>query len=273
MATIRFKTEPTSISEHSFPFWTTVVPRSKYVPWVDTVFKNDSVFSNTENIGLGFRMRSPTEGPEQELIDRFLNTQRFVVPQGFRLTVLLQPEIDTGFPDLVAVLWRESVTARWPSERLQLQTQDVRLLHLLSTLGWTDRVFLERVFPRGLKRSLERLQAADLIICGHHKCRIKSLNKIFAVERIVAIEAKIKWWRRAFEQASNNTWFSSVSYVLLPPFHKGPEIVKQAEKLGIGLLAQNDDEFWQLFSPEFRNVPLSYGSWLFNEWVWRISQC
>jgi len=33
-----------------------------------------------------------------------------------------------------------------------------------------------------------------------------------------------------------------------------------------------NDRVAQVYEPAIRAVPLSYGSWLFNEWTWRIAR-
>jgi len=39
-----------------------------------------------------------------------------------------------------------------------------------------------------------------------------------------------------------------------------------------GVLGFEHDRVAQVYEPAIRAVPLSYGSWLFNEWTWRIAR-
>ncbi len=97
------------------------------------------------------------------------------------------------------------------------------------------------------------------------KWRIRSLRSCFAVQRIIAIEAKIDNWRRALRQAAMNLWFASSSFVLLPPSRKTDEVESHAEQLGVKIWTHGST-----FSVTGSNVgPRSYASWLFNEWAWR----
>jgi len=253
------------------PTWMAAARGSRRALWGDSLLDDVSGQELEKVVGLGFRLRTRVVGPEQELVDQFLSQQVFCLPPGRRLLVIPQPAVETGFPDLVAVVWRPSATKDWKRERLALVPQDIQLLHLLSSTGWTQLDFLGTLFHRGFHQSLDRLAAADLILVGSNKCRSRSLKQTFAVERIIAVEAKVAWWRRAVEQARNNLWFSSESHVLLPEKRSMRSLVAEIDTLGIGVLGQRAEDTSQHKEPEVQRVPASYGSWLFNEWAWRIA--
>lgn len=146
----------------------------------------------------------------------------------------------------------------------------MRLLHLLGAQGWLDLSTLEYLFPRTLAGSLHRLEAAGLLLGGRHKVRARAMRDIFVVERIVSIEAKVATTQRLMVQAHNNAWFSSESYALLPVRRAASSTLDRAAQFGIGLIGHSDDETSLFSRPAARAVPASYGSWLFNEWVWRL---
>ena len=222
------------------------------------------------SVGLGLRFRKAVPGPEQRLVDEFLESQVFQVPRGCRLTVFAQPALATGFPDIVAVVWRKSRAKAWPEERQELRAQDVRLIHVLHALGWTELAFLQKVFPTGLDASLRRLEAAELLVRRRHKCRARPAHRIFAVEMLVSVEAKVAPGSRLLEQAAQNAWFSSESYALLPSGCTMNRAVRQATGMGVGVLSHGESSTKLLATSQRRDVPASYGSWLFNEWVWRL---
>ena len=201
---------------------------------------------------------------------RFLETQVFQVPRGRTLSVFMQPALDTGFPDLVAVVWRVSGVPAWPAERAALRREDVCLLHLLGAHGWFDLATLKRIFPRRLTGSLCRLEAAGLLLRGRCKVRARAMRDIFVVEQIVSIEAKVATTRRLMVQARNNVWFSSESYALLPVRRAASSTLDRAAEYGIGILGHVDEQTRMFSRPAAQSVPSSYGSWLFNEWVWRL---
>lgn len=222
--------------------------------------------------GLGLRFRGPVAGPEQGLVATFLSTATIRLPPGRSLTVFAEPAMDTGFPDLVAVVWRRELARRWTSDRERLRAMDLRLLHLLATQGTMELSFIRRVFHRGLNAMLTRLEEAGVVTIGKEKCRARSTSSIFAVERIIAIEAKISAAQRALEQACANTWFSSESHALLPRPRTGERLMGVASSLGVGLLGFEENRVEKVCEAPVRAVPLSYGSWLFNEWTWRVAR-
>jgi len=221
---------------------------------------------------LGLRFRGAIAGPEQVLVEAFLAAAKMRLGPGRSLTVFTQPAIETGFPDLVAVVWRSEVARSWSVERERLRAMDLRLLHLLSTSGALDLAFLREVFQRGLHGMLTRLEEAGVVAVGRSRCRARSASRIFAVERIIAVEAKVSATQRALEQAGANTWYSSESHALLPRPRAGERMKDVASALGVGVIGFENDRVAQVYEPAIRAVPLSYGSWLFNEWTWRIAR-
>lgn len=224
------------------------------------------------NVGLGLRFRAPVAGPEQEMVDDVLDTLRADVGRGRRLTVFCQPSLDSGFPDVVGVVWRPTVARTWAEEREQLQAAHLRLLHALANMGWTDIEFLEGVFRCRLGRTLDLLDDLGLVVRTAKRCRARSLSSIFAVDHIIAIEAKMAWWQRAVEQAGANVWFSSESHALIPAIPTSEALLETARRFQVGVLAFDASRPTALCDAPQRPVPLSYGSWLFNEWVWRIAR-
>lgn len=252
------------------PAWVTGVSGTHRLLWADALVGDRAVHKIRHKVGLGFRNRASIDGPEQELVNAFLEREEFKLQRGRQLTVFSQPAVETGYPDLVAVVWRPKVARTWNQERLKLQRQDLKLLHFLTATGWVERSFLKDLYPKGLKQSLRRLELSDLVICRTHKCRARSLSKIFAVEQIVAVEAKISSWRKATKQASNNLWFSSQSYILLPSDRLHHNLLSELNPLKVGVLGQGEDGIMQKKEAATQPVPASYCSWVFNEWVWRI---
>lgn len=221
---------------------------------------------------LGLRFRGAVAGPEQVLVEDFLQATNTSLAPGRNLTVFVQPAIETGFPDLVAVVWRSDVARKWVAERRHLRASDLRLLHLLATRGPMPLARLREVFQRGLHGMLTRLEEAAVVAVGKSDCRAQKTANIFAVERIIAIEAKVTASKRALEQASTNVWFSSESHALVPKSRPDSHFRDAASALGIGVIAFDKEHQEQVFDASVRSVPQSYGLWLFNEWTWRVSQ-
>jgi hypothetical protein len=221
--------------------------------------------SNRHNCGILFR--KGRSGPEKDLLDWFLELRAVKVGQGERLTIFREPRLPSGFPDLVAVVWKESVVTHWKAERRSITATELRLMQHLATATPATLSDLTRLFGPGTERSLSRLLRAEMVVSKKNQWRAQALSRTFAIKRIVAIEAKVAEWRVALDQAFINTWFTPESYVLVPAIPKGASLVETALQYGIGVLSKEKPRLVE--RPEAH--PRSYVSWLFNEWVWKLA--
>jgi hypothetical protein len=217
----------------------------------------------------GPSLREPREGPEYDLVRSYVKSYLPCAPRGHSLTVFLEPEIESGFPDVVAVYWHLATARRWNPARVHLRKIDIRVAHFLATMGASDLERLKRFFPASPKKSLERLLAAGIVRSSSGIWRLKPLQDIFAARRLVAIEAKVFNWQDGLQQAFQNVWFASESYLLLPHIPRAPLLIEGAARFGIGLRVQGQPLDSSELCPRQAQIPRSYASWLFNEWVWR----
>lgn len=213
--------------------------------------------------------RAPTIGPELELVHDYLSSHLPPPPRGQVLTVFLEPEIESGFPDLVAVYWSERVASYWSACRTQLTADDIRVAHFLATVGTGDSETLRHFFRSRVSATLERLHAADIIRRSGEGWRARPLGSIFAVRRLIAIEAKVTNPREGLQQAILNTWFASESYLLLPKLPQRSDLSDVAAKFGVGVTERGRPLHRCGVRARRQQIPLSYASWLFNEWAWR----
>jgi hypothetical protein len=110
---------------------------------------------------------------------------------------------------------------------------------------------------------------AELINYKEGWWEAKPLEEIFAIGRLIAIEAKMKNWQEGLQQAFHNTWFASESYLLLPDVPNTSELTQQATSFGVGLLAASCSPVQSQLPAKVGQLPKSYASWLFNEWAWQ----
>jgi hypothetical protein len=225
------------------------------------------VDSTTNPIKSGILFRKGRSGPEQDLVDWFLELKTVKLRKGERLTIFREPRLPSGFPDLVAVVWKESVMADWRTERRLITTSDLRLMHHLVTIGPVRQAQLKLIFGSETDRSLNRLARSEMVLLRGNLWQARPLSKTFAIKRIIAVEAKIREWRAALDQAFINTWFTPESYVLVPAIPKGASLLDTAMRQGIGVLSKEQPNLW----PRPVMQPRSYASWLFNEWTWRLA--
>ncbi|MBP9109876.1 MAG: hypothetical protein KBF83_10005, partial [Pyrinomonadaceae bacterium] len=193
-------------------------------------------------------------------------------PIGQKLTVFIEPNVESVFPDAVAVYWDLETANRWSMKRHQVTKQDVKVLHYLALTKTARHSVLEKYFSKKVAQSLERLESAKLITRKPKSWHINPLKDIFAVKRLVTIEAKISDWQHGLCQAFFHTWFASESYLLVSKLPKNNHLVEQASAFGVGVISTAMSFEKSLAPVQKERIPKSYASWLFNEWVWKAHQ-
>lgn len=218
---------------------------------------------------LGVRFRKTRSGPESELVENFLANLPLELVRGSRATIFREPRLESGFPDLVVVVWRESVTKQWSEARKRLQSEDLRIAQYLLRSGNTHAKELSAVFGRGVTEALDRLETARIARKVGKAWRTYSLSTAFSATKIIAIEAKVGKWSDVLRQARLNMWFASKSYVLVPR-RPGQAKLKEASRVGVGVCSMGDDTVRDLEAAPAA-LPKSYASWLLCELAWRYS--
>lgn len=214
--------------------------------------------------------RTATRGPELDVVRAFLERGIGAGRADTQISVFCEPLLETGYPDVVVVHWRRSRTEAWPAARTELTSDDVKVLHFLNVARWLSRdEFGCRSSPRQRAHSLDRLAAARVVTVSSRWIRARPLREIFAVSRIIALEAKISDWRKGLRQAFLNTWFASESFLLLPQVPERNQVVEEAQRVGVGILGATQRLSSPHVAPRRDRLPQSYASWLFNEWAWR----
>jgi hypothetical protein len=216
----------------------------------------------------GPSFRSRRLGPEWDLIEQFLEKPHFTVSPGHEAIVFIEPQLQSGFPDLVIVIWDKKRVIQWHPDRKALTRDDVRVAQYMYNSGPSTDEQLGAVFPKWLDRSLARLDAAGVVRARGGRWHLRPLSQIFAAQQIIAVEAKISEWKVGLNQAVLNTWFASASYLLVPEVPRRSSLIDKARALGIGIWTKDQNPV----KPEkAQKLPRSYASWLFNEWAWRAS--
>jgi hypothetical protein len=212
--------------------------------------------------------RQRRRGPEKDLVDWFLSACPLSKSFGLRVSVFEEPRLQSGFPDVVFVIWDQEITTEWTLDRRLLTAHDLRLLHCLSGLGSASETDLEKLFLQPLNNHLRRLESADVAVCEKGLWSSRPLQQIYAVKEIIAVEAKIGSISQGLDQSALNRWFASSSYLLLPHI-PGEDMRSRAAELNVGILTQKSGILSAPLKADSR--PQSYASWQFNEWVWKAS--
>ncbi|MEG4442224.1 hypothetical protein QUB47_07805 [Microcoleus sp. AT9_B5] len=231
--------------------------------------RNIQEFPSLGSVGLS--LRKPIKGVEYNMVKKYVKLQILSTNPEESKAVFLEPLIDSGFPDIVIVYFASEIAKKWSPERKKLNKLDWRILHWMVSEKIIETTKMKTIFPNDLSKSLQRLRDAELIDYKGDTWEAKPLEEIFAIQRLIAIEAKVKNWQEGLQQAFQNTWFASESYLLLPEVRNTNELIQKATRFGVGLLTTECSLAQPKLSPQVTNLPKSYVSWLFNEWAWRAS--
>lgn len=226
--------------------------------------------SNSVSKELSLILRQSTEGPELDIVYNFYENHLKDFETDSGISVFVEPKLDSGFPDMVVAFWNRDVAERWSVKRKKLLSSDMLIVHhvnLTKTLSIASLV--ERMGAKKATEAIIRLEEAGIVEVDVDTLVNRPLSDIYAINRLVSIEAKVRDWRKGIEQAFRNTWFASESYLLLGSIPQSQMMLDEAEKLGVGILDKNHSLINPYTPSKVGELPASYASWLFNEWVWK----
>jgi hypothetical protein len=204
---------------------------------------------------------------KKSVIHQFLETKK---------NCHLLKEVNLGFggygiPDVVVV----SIEKKSAQRNDFLSYFDISILNLIEnneTLGVKDIVYITRSSEQKINNSLKVLLKNDWV--SQKENRFYSHKKYeSALHNSLAIEAKLKDWKRALNQAYRYKWFCKKSFVFLPQENIGPaeKNIDSFKRLGVGLASvekkPNGSKINILYCPNY-SEPVSKGmSRMLSEYV------
>lgn len=224
---------------------------------------------------IGISVRTQIKGPESVLLNEFVEQYSDKLTSLKRHYALFyEPLVPTGYPDLVVVTYNPEKYRSWTKKRTRLGILELKVLHHLYFIkGSTSEVIENQLGlnSKQLLRILEKLLDASLLKRSKNCWLPVSLRTTYGINNIKTIEAKISDWSGVLQQANMNRLFSSESYVLSPVLTPSKRIISEAEKSGVGIYSKPLGGSAKVVQKPFRSegLPVSYASWLFNEWIGR----
>lgn len=142
--------------------------------------------------------------------------------------------LGSGMPDLLAVTWQPRVLAL-----ADPSIADTSILAYLRAVGCARLDTIVRRLGRSapsITDVLEGLVSAEVLVRQSDRFKLEPVWRHILPE-IVAVEAKVSDWRRAFGQAARNQVFSHRSFVALPDAVARRAVNDPVSRsLGIGVL-------------------------------------
>lgn len=235
---------------------------------------NIRVYGQTRS-DIGYVARTNTKGQEFEMVKKYLNhlVLKYGKLKNKKVAIFIEPQLDTGYPDIVIVEYFSLPTNKWEISRSDLTCTDLKILFYIQ--GQKNSSISEISHTLGypsasVEGSLKKLSAAGMVYLSKSKKYVRNvrLETYCRIHKIIAIEAKIDKWKDAIRQASNNVWFATESYILINKESCSPTISETCKANGIGIILVNGTIKKELASTQ-RRFPVSYASLQFNEWILR----
>lgn len=164
--------------------------------------------------------------------------------------VLQEVNLGFGIADIVIIVHNSCSI----DNTMHLDKNDVSIYKQIESNITTS--VAELVASTGLRKqttlsSLNKLEALEHIESSDGLFRIKN-SYAYTISHSIAIEAKLKDWKRALKQAYRYKWFASSSYVLIDEANLGPAKKNVAEfhAMGVGLMSLGlDGSFRTIYDP------------------------
>ena len=222
---------------------------------------------------IGYVARTITQGDEFDMVNQYIEhiKKKYRKLKKKKIAIFIEPQIYTGYPDIVIVEYYNCSKNKWNAQREKLYINDLKILFQIQQQKTTTANYLSELLGFSIveiKKSIYKLSQCELIhLSQKQNCvRKVQLHTYCHINKIIAIEAKIDKWSEAIRQATKNIWFSTESYILMNKDSCNDSIVKKCEDNGIGIILVNGKIQTKLKS-EQRSFPVSYSSLLFNEWI------
>lgn len=226
---------------------------------------------------IGYVARTTTEGNEFEMVKHYLDyiLNKYKSLKKKKVAIFIEPQIDTGYPDIVIVEYFRCMKDVWNEYRTKLTNTDLKILFEIQMRKSTSVDGLHNLLGFSqdeVQRSVTKLHQCNLVNLSKTKKHISKvqLKSYCHINKVISIEAKIDKWSEAIRQAAKNIWFSTESYILMNKENCNEEIIQKCKEQGIGIILVNGNIKKSLKS-EQRNFPVSYSSLEFNEWIHRYS--
>ena len=222
---------------------------------------------------IGLYTRKFRFGPERSMLKKFITDySQKIKSNKDSIAIFQEPMIETGFPDVVFVKYNPNVFDKWTKNRVNLDVDDIKLLHYLHNVNGANADVIKKQI--GMKdgkilHSIERLIDAKLVTRQANQWVISDLESIFGVKQIIAVEAKIADTTTVVNQARANMWYASESYILSSIPKPSNDLLASLQLYGVGIISLQKNKFNQIQPPAKLNIPSSYLSWIFNEWIGR----
>jgi predicted transcriptional regulator len=228
------------------------------------------LFEKESNI-VNYKSRTPTNGPELELTNKFLSSvKENYSNKNNDLAIFVEPKIQSLYPDIVMVEYSPNLIHSWTEKRRNLASKELMLLSILSKqklITFENLVNSTYLNSKEIVQSIEKLLDSNMIQRKQGNWSLKNKRNIFAIKKISAIEAKIDNWQTALKQATLNIGYANESFILSNIKNPQSKTIKLVDKYGIGIYNMDNDSANIVAKPKKYPMANNQTVWQLNEWI------
>ena len=241
---------------------------------INSIGNQHILFSGTM-LDINYVARTSTSGKEFDMVTNYVDSliKKYEKLKRKKAAIFIEPQLDTGYPDIVVVEYSSRPELEWVTLRNSLSSADMKILFYIQTHGRCKLCDLESKLgfsKEAIQKAVLKLSKCGLIYSytKSNSVRAVQLKSYCRISKIISIEAKIDKWSEAIRQAGNNIWFSTESYVLMNKDSCSDSIQAVCREQGLGIILVNGTTK-TILSSSRRHFPVSYASLQFNEWILR----
>lgn len=210
---------------------------------------------------------------ERKFVDDFLTS---VNSMNKPFYILKEFRTGYGIPDILIIEYDKSVIIRRKKflEISELNPFDTNCAYIMAYLAENCWVKLENLKSKfnihscSIEIIIENLINRELVVKKDSMIKSVPQKEIFAINGIIAIEAKLRKWKNAIFQAQRHLWFTKNSNILIP-LTNGIQLNKIryfCNKNDVNLITFNKNEIVTFAIETGNSAPYNtYLAWLLNE--------
>ena len=220
---------------------------------------------------IGYSSRLSTAGDEYEMVKNFVTfiKRKYKKLKNKKVALFIEPQLDSGYPDIVIVEYYPLKNDCWDSKRYDLTNTDLKVLFEINSIRYANIGELAKRLGFEFDE-IHKISDCNLIRLSKNELSVRklSIKKYCRISKIISVEAKINKWNEAIVQANRNIWFSTESYILINKNACSIATIEKCTENRIGVISFNRS-FKVMLKSQKQKFPVSYASLQFNEMIHR----
>ena len=220
----------------------------------------------------GIKLRHETIGPELSMVNDFVDTlsRKYKKIGGIsRIAIILEPLIDSCYPDIVVLRYTTTFMRYWRDSRRFLSANDLKVLSYLLSRPSTHEELIKKLgfSTKEISKSTSKLLEGGVIHKRRETLYPLRRDLLLGLKSVDSYEAKVQSITSVHRQALYNTRFTCSSYAIVKSACPSKHTEQMFKQTGLGLLADGGN--MKVVDAQIRRLPNNHVTLMFNEWIAR----